>query len=464
LKDISTIVLQNLIKNSKFCEKVIPFIKDEYFSDPAQKKIFNTIFKHYSEYNSTPNLDVLGVELSSDKTVNESLEKEIEKVFDELKDYEDNLTEEWLVDRTEKFCQEMALFNGLMTSVAMFQDKKGIAEIPEILKEALSVSFDTSIGHDFLDDFEERYEYYTKPEHKVEFLLKSLNEITKGGFSNKTLNLFLATTHGGKSALMCSLAADNLLSGKNVLYLTMEMAEEEIAKRIEANLFNMEMDDIQKLPFDSFTSKIKNIVKKTSGKLIIQEYPTGVPNVGNFKILLRELLLKKNFKPDIIYIDYLNLCSSFRLKGNTTANSFTYYKVIAEEVRGFAQEMKLPIVSASQFNRGGATNSDPDMDNISESFGVAFTGDFVAAIIATEELIEQGVVSIKQLKNRYSDKNKKLRFMLGFDRPKMKFYDVDNPGKIKQTTNTMAEDSVFQTEEEYKETIKSKNKFDKFKF
>lgn len=462
MKDVTTLILQNLINNESYCEKVIPFLKDEYFTDIAEKKIFSAIFKHYSEYNQSPNLDVLGVEISNDKSINEKLEESIEKQFEKLKDYENNLTEQWMVDRTEQFCKEMAIFNGLMKSVELYEGKKGISEIPEILKEALSVSFDTSIGHDFLEDYEERYEYYTKPEHKVEFKLKSLNEITQNGFSNKTLNLFLATTHGGKSALMCSLAADNLISGKNVLYLTMEMAEEEIAKRIEANLFDMEMDYIQKLKKDTFTNKIQELVKKTTGKLIIQEYPTGVPNVGNFKVLLRELLLKKNFKPDIIYIDYLNLCSSFRLKGNTTANTFTYYKTIAEEVRGFAQEMKLPIVTASQFNRGGATNSDPDMDNISESFGVAFTGDFVAAIIATDELIEQGVVLIKQLKNRYADKNKKMKFMLGFDRPKMRFYDVDNPSKITQTTKTIAEESAFQTEEEFKESKRSK--FDKFKF
>ncbi len=462
MKDITTIILQNLVNNEIYCEKVIPFLKEEYFTDIAEKKIFSAISKHYVEYKKTPNIDVLGVELSTDKSINEKLAESIQSNLEKLNDYDKNVTEQWLIDKSEKFCQEMAIYNGLMKSVELYEAKKSIAEIPEILKEALTVSFDASIGHDFLEDFEERYEYYTKPEHKVEFKLKSLNEITKGGFTNKTLNLFLATTHGGKSALMCSLAADNLLSGKNVLYLTMEMAEEEIAKRIEANLFDMEMDSIQELKFDTFSNKIHNIVKKTTGKLIIQEYPTGVPNVGHFKTLLRDLYLKKNFVPDIIYIDYLNLCSSFRLKGNTTANTFTYYKTIAEEVRGFAQELEVPIVTASQFNRGGSSNSDPDMDNISESFGVAFTGDFVAAIIATEELIEQGVVLIKQLKNRYSDKNKKLRFMLGFDRPKMKFYDVDNPHKIIQTTTTVTEESAFQTEEEFKET--RKNKFDKFKF
>lgn len=426
----SEVILKNLIKNSEFTARVLPFLKDEYFERREEKILFSQISKHVEKFQSNPTIESLYISLIDEKTINE---REAEGVDDIIKTIRDNNEEskmDWLIETTERFCQERALHNAITSSIQiMGGEKKGVTTgaIPDLLKEALAISFDSSLGHDFIADAEKRYEYYHRPEIKIPFDLEFLNKITKGGFTKKTLSVFMAGTHVGKSAFMCHQAGFNMKDGKNVLYFTMEMAEEEISKRIDANLLDLTIDDVMVMPKDLYMKKINKLKAKTLGKLIVKEYPMGGANVGHFRMFINELRLKQNFIPDIIYIDYLNICSSLRMAGNKQASSYSLVKSISEEVRGLATETNTAIVSATQTNRSGFDNSDPDMTDISESFALNFGVDFMAAMIATDDLKSRNQILIKQLKNRFSDMNKYPKFLIGFDREKMKYFDVDDP-------------------------------------
>ncbi len=417
-------ILRNLLYNEEYYRKVVPFIKAEYFQEYSEKVIFEEISDFSAKYDKIPTKEVLTINLQNrtdltDETFNDTIIS-VKNLSDEWVDYD------WLLDATEKWCQDRAIYLALMQSIKIADggDKKlDKGAIPSILQDALSVSFDEHIGHDYLEQVTSRYEFYHRKEEKIPFDLDKFNYITKGGLPNKTLNIALAGTGVGKSLFMCHCAGAALSQGKNVLYITCEMAEEKIAERIDANLLNVNVKDITDLPEVMFTSKVNEISRKTQGKLIIKEYPTASAHAGHFKALLSDLKLKKDFKPDIIFVDYLNICASVRYKG-AIVNSYTYVKAIAEELRGLAVECNVPIVSATQTTRSGFGNSDPDLTDTSESFGLPATADFMFALISTEELEQQGRILVKQLKNRYNDPTSSRKFMVGIDRSKMKLYDV----------------------------------------
>jgi replicative DNA helicase len=421
---IEETILRNLIFNEEYYRKVIPFLKAEYYETYHEKVIFEEIADFAAKYDKIPTKEVLAINLQSradltEETFKDSLQG-INSLTDEWVDYD------WLLDATEKWCQDRAIYLALMQSIKIADggDKRlDKGAIPSILQDALAVSFDEHIGHDYIEQSSDRYEFYHRKEEKIPFDLEKFNFITKGGLSNKTLNVALAGTGVGKSLFMCHAAGASLTQGYNVLYITCEMAEEKIAERIDANLLNVNVKDIVELPEVLFSSKVQEIAKKTRGKLIIKEYPTASAHVGHFKALLSDLKLKKDFKPDIIFVDYLNICASVRYKG-AIVNSYTYVKAIAEELRGLAVECSVPIVSATQTTRSGYGNSDPDLTDTSESFGLPATADFMFALISTEELEQQGRILVKQLKNRYSDLVTSRKFMVGIDRAKMKLYDV----------------------------------------
>lgn len=422
------IVLKNLLRNEEYTRKVLPFLKSEYFIADTDKVLFQTIQEFILKYNTQPTKDALQIEIDKNKTLTEDT---VKKIYDDLqqmnKDAEDTNID-WLVSTTEQFCQDKGIYNAIMKSIEIMNSPKGSlskGSIPQLLSDALAISFDPNIGHDYFDNIEERYEYYHRVQEKIPFDLEFFNKITKNGLPKKTLNIALAGTGVGKSLFMCHCAASALSQGKNVLYITLEMAEEKIAERIDANLLNVNIKDIGALPEAIFTSRINEIGKKTQGKLIIKEYPTASAHAGHFKSLLNELSLKKYFKPDIIFIDYLNICSSARYKGHIV-NSYTYVKAIAEELRGLAVEHNVPVVSATQTTRSGFGNSDVDLTDTSESFGLPATADFMFALIATEELEQSGRIMVKQLKNRYNDPTMHKRFTVGVDRAKMKLYNVDD--------------------------------------
>ena len=425
-------ILKHLILDEEYTRKTLPFIKGEYFQESSEKLLFTEIESYVNKYNTMPTQEALAIEI--DKRINltdEQHKKTIALVKQITIDPEVSDTK-WLIDATEDFCQEKAIYNGIMQSIQILDDKnKNNAEkldkgsIPKILADALSVSFDNHIGHDFIDDAETRYDFYHKVERRIPFDLDYLNRITKGGLAEKSLNIVLAGTGVGKSLFMCHCAAANLTMGKNVLYITMEMAEERIAERIDANLMNVELDRLIGMPKETYLRKVESLREKTKGKLIIKEYPTASANVNHFNHLLNELKLKRQFIPDIIYIDYLNICSSARMKMGSSINSYTYIKAIAEELRGLAVEHKLPIVSATQTTRSGYTNSDVGLEDTSESFGLPATADLMFALISTEELADLNQIMVKQLKNRYSDPTTNKRFVIGVDRAKMKLYDAE---------------------------------------
>jgi len=427
----SDIILRNLIKNEEYTKRVLPFIEEEYFSKQSEKDLFKHVRAFVGKYNVCPTIEALFIELSNDKTIKENVIGDIDKTLGEFKEDYELPQIDWLITTTEDFCKQRAIENAIHESISIIEGESKLTSgaIPDIVQKALAVSFNKSVGHDYIEDAEKRFEYYHRKEEKVKLGLEFLNKVTKGGFSKKTLNLFLSATHGGKSALMCFLAAQNLMEGDDVLYISLEMAEEEIAKRIDANLMNVTFDDLMLLSEKMFFDKMSSIKKRTLGKLITKEYPTGAAHVGHVKNLLNELRLKKNFTPKIIYIDYLNIMTSFRIKPGTLSNTYLYNKSISEELRGLAVEEAVPIVSASQFNRMGATNGDPNMEDISESFGVNFTADWIAALISSDELISQNQMLIKQLKSRYDDKNRIPKFLVGFDRLKMQFSNVNDPLK-----------------------------------
>jgi replicative DNA helicase len=427
---IEKTILRNLLKNDQFTRKSLPFLKDEYFFEEDDRILFSTVRDFVLKYNTNPTVEALNIDISSKSGIQDKVLREIESTLAEIKsardDKEPNL--QWLVDHTEQFCQDKSLYNAIMKSIEIMKDEKGNTSkgaIPKILSDALSVSFDPNVGHDYLEQYEDRYEYYHRVQEKLAFDLEYMNLITKGGLPKKTLNIILATTGAGKSLFMCHCAAACLTMGKNVLYITLELAEEEVARRIDANLMNTSFDDLMVLNKEMYMKKVTNLKSKTDGKLIIKEYPTASANALHFKTLLNELYLKKNFKPDIIFVDYMNICCSSRVKPGANINSYTYVKSIAEELRGLAVEFEVPLVTATQSNRTGHDNSDVDLTNTSESFGVPATADFMFALITSEELEQLGQIQVKQLKNRFSDPSQNKRFVLGIDKSKMKLFDVE---------------------------------------
>ena len=423
---IEKTILSNLIHSEEYCRKVVPFLKSEYFSDQFERIIAEELLQFFNQYNKPASLDILAIQISKRKLHKDQISS-IEKYINDLDFTTDN--EDWLLKNTESFCKKQAVYNAIIESFEIIEGKnKTLAEdaIPSMLSEALAVSFDKSVGHDYLEDFLARYDFYHKLEEKLSFDLELFNKITKGGLSKKTLNVILAGTGVGKSLFMCHVAAGALSQNKNVLYITMEMAEERIAERIDANLLNMSMDELSKVDKDIYETRISKLIKKTTGKLIIKEYPTASAHAGHFKSLLEELKLKRDFKPDLIIIDYLNICASSRIKYGAGVNSYTYVKSIAEELRGLGVEYNVPVLSATQTTRGGYDNTDVDLTDTSESFGLPATVDFMFALISTEELENLNQIMVKQLKNRYNDPSYYKRFVIGVDRARMKLYDVED--------------------------------------
>ena len=425
-------ILKHLLLDEEYTRKTLPFIKGEYFQESSEKLLFDEIQTYVNKYNTMPTKEALVIEIDKRVNLTDDQHKKTVALVKQITIDPEVSDTKWLIDATEDFCQEKAIYNGIMQSIQILDDKdKSKTEkldkgsIPKILADALSVSFDNHIGHDFIDDAETRYDFYHKVERRIPFDLDYLNRITKGGLAEKSLNIVLAGTGVGKSLFMCHCAAANLTMGKNVLYITMEMAEERIAERIDANLMNVELDRLIGMPKDVYLKKVETLREKTKGKLIIKEYPTASANVNHFAHLLNELKLKRQFIPDIIYIDYLNICSSARMKMGSSINSYTYIKAIAEELRGLAVEHKVPVVSATQTTRSGYTNSDVGLEDTSESFGLPATADLMFALISTEELADLNQIMVKQLKNRYSDPTTNKRFVIGVDRAKMKLYDAE---------------------------------------
>ena len=456
---IEFLILRNFLHNEQFTRKVLPFIKAEYFEDTSQKVIFEEILNFVQKYNQLATKEILSIEVENRKDINEDSFKQISNLIENL---DDDPTEiDWLVNTTEKWCRDRAIYIALMESIHIADgkdEKKNRDSIPSILSDALAVSFDPNIGHDYLLDYEKRYESYHRKEEKIEFDLEFFNKITKGGLPNKTLNIALAGTGVGKSLFMCHVAASVLLQGRNVLYITLEMAEERIAERIDANLLNIPIQQLNELPKQMFETKVNSLAKKTQGTLIIKEYPTASAHSGHFKALLNELALKKSFKPDIIFIDYLNICASSRFKGSGNINSYTLVKSIAEELRGLAVEFNVPIVSATQTTRSGFGSSDVELTDTSESFGLPATADLMFALISTEELENLGQILVKQLKNRYNDPTVNKRFVVGIDRAKMRLYDVEQDAQ-KDILDSGKEDEYNDEEQR-----KPKKSFEGFKF
>jgi len=458
MERIETTILRNLVFNEDYSRKVIPFIQPDYFEQKTEKVIFEEIVQFIVKYGSAITIEALNIEVENRTDLTEDQIKEIREINYSLND--SVVDKQWLLDTTEKWCRDRAIYLALMESIHIAdgnnKDKNRDA-IPSILSDALAVSFDNNIGHDYLQNYEERYEFYHHKEDKIEFDLEYFNKITKGGLPNKTLNIALAGTGVGKSLFMCHLASSVLLQGRSVLYITLEMAEERIAERIDANLLNVPIQQLVDLPRQMFENKVTNISKKTQGTLIIKEYPTASAHSGHFKALLNELALKKSFRPDIIFIDYLNICASSRYKSNLSVNSYSYIKAIAEELRGLAVEFNVPIVSATQTTRSGYGSSDVELTDTSESFGLPATADLMFALISTEELEQLGQIMVKQLKNRYNDPTIYKRFIVGIDRAKMRLYDCE------QTAQKDILDSG-QDDEYNDEDKKPKKSFEGFKF
>ena len=426
MNEVESLVIKNLMLDEEYVRKALPFIKSEYFAESSGKHLFTIINKYFTEYDALPTKEALQIEVGQITGISDDQHKDIIKriadIDEERSDYE------WILDTTEKWCKERALYLALMSSIKIAEgndEQRATGAIPTILSDALAVSFDNHIGHDYLEDYEERYNFYHQKEEKIPFDLEFFNKITKGGLPNKTLNVALAGTGVFKSLFMCHSASSVLLQGKNVLYITLEMAEEKIAERIDSNLLECDIQNITELPKMMFENKVRRIAQKTQGKLVIKEYPTASAHVGHFRALLNDLALKKSFRPDIIYIDYLNICASSRYSKLGNVNSYSYIKAIAEELRGLAVETNVPIVSATQTTRSGYGSSDVDLTDTSESFGLPATADLMFALISTEELEEINQIMVKQLKNRYNDPTVNKRFVVGIDRAKMKLYDVE---------------------------------------
>lgn len=456
---IEQVILANLVLNEQYARKALPFIKGEYFQNKLDRSLYEMVHQFVDKYNKLPTKQSLLVDVES---VSSLTDEECAKLKQQIQALDESaVDQDWLVDETEKFCQDKAVYNAIFKSIGILdgKGKEGKGTIPHILSEALAVSFDPHIGHDFLDDASSRYDFYHKKEKRIPFDLDYLNRITKGGLPTKTLNIILAGTGVGKSLAMCHFAAANLTKGQNVLYITMEMAEERIAERIDANLMNVTLDELEILPRDVYEKKIDRVKQTTKGKLIIKEYPTSSAGSANFRHLLNELKLKRSFKPDIIYIDYLNICSSSRVKMGSSVNSYTYIKAIAEELRGLAVEFDVPIVSATQTTRSGFTSSDLGLEDTSESFGLPATADMMIALISTDELQELNQLLVKQLKNRYSDPSSHRKFVIGVDRAKMKLYDVEQHAQ-----HDIVDDGPAFDKTDSGRRMNGENKFDRSKF
>ena len=422
---LETTILQNLVYNEEYTRKVLPFLSVDYFQEREDKILYEKINEYINQYNTLPTQEALAIELDKSSIKDEEFQNSLECISNET----DETNISWLLDSTEKFCQDKAIYNAVVESISILDEggrnTRDKGSIPDILSDALSVSFDPHVGHDYFLDSDERYKFYHRVEEKIPWDLEYFNRITKGGLSNKTLNIALAGTGVGKSLFMCHAAASCLSQNCNVLYITLEMAEEKIAERIDANLLNISIDDLQKLPKDLYDNKINKLKQTIKGKLIVKEYPTAAANVNHFRALLNELNLKRSFVPNIILVDYINICTSSRIKPGANVNSYTYIKSIAEELRGLAVENAIPILSATQTTRSGFTNTDIGLEDTSESFGLPATADFMFAIISTEQMEELNQIMIKQLKNRYSDPTSNRKFVIGIDRSKMKLYDVE---------------------------------------
>ena len=457
-----TVILRALMHNEGYARRVLPFLKAEYFADRMDRKVYETISVFFQKYNSCPTRESLLIDISNLTDLSEQDMKDIRSLSAEISIDESN-DEKWLLDTTETFCKDKALYNAIMESIHIIDGKSKVKTpnaIPEILKDALGVSFDTSIGHDFLEDSDKRYEYYHKVEDRIPFDLEYFNKITNGGIPSKTLNVCLAGTGVGKSLFLCHHAAACLMQGRNVLYITCEMAEERIAERIDANLMDITMEDLRRLPKDIYDRKIARIMQGTKGKLVIKEYPTATATSMHFKHLLDELRLKRNFVPEIVFIDYLNICASSRFKMSGSINSYTYIKGIAEELRGLAVECKIPIFTATQTNRSGFSSTDVELTDTSESFGLPQTADFMFALMNSEQLEQLGQIQIKQLKNRYGDPASNKRFVVGIDRAKMKLFDLD--ASAQANIIDAGQDQDEEEESGFRRNMKSKfgRKFD----
>ena len=443
--NIEQTILRNLLTDEKYMRKVLPFIKPDYFQG-VYKTLFREVGKYVAKYNKLPSSESLSIELQDANMSQDQFTMAME-IVPQLFTIE-KIDQEWLLNNTEKWCQDRAIYNSIMESISIIDGKHDSLTknaIPELLQKALGVAFDTNIGHDYIENAEERYDFYHKEEDRIPFDLDYFNKITKGGVARKTFNIALAGTGVGKSLFMCHVAASSLVEGRNVLYITMEMAEERIAERIDANLLNVPIDQLDSMSKDMFTEKVNNLARKTTGRLIVKEYPTGSAHAGHFRALLNELKLKKQFEPDVIFVDYLNICASSRMKAMGGAiNSYTYIKAIAEELRGLAVEFDLPIFSATQTTRSGYSNSDVGLEDTSESFGLPATADLMFALISTEELQKDGQMMVKQLKNRYNDPTQHKRFVIGVDRSKMRLYDVEETQQ-----NLMDDTPVFAKKSSY---------------
>jgi len=462
---IETAILSNLVQNEEFCRKVVPHLKVEYFAERKEAAIASLLIDFFEKYNKTASLESLAIQIGDLKGFND---KEIPEILDytkELTKKEPN--EEWLIQQTEKFCKDRAVYNAILNSIKIIDGRDKVHAqdaIPSILSDALAISFDNHVGHDYIEDADARYEYYHRVEEKIPFDLDMFNKITKGGLSNKTLNIVLAGTGVGKSLFMCHVAAAALTQGKNVLYITMEMAEERIAERIDANLLNLTMDELKVVDKDIYQARIEKIAKKTQGHLVIKEYPTASAHAGHFRALLEELKMKREFSPDIIMVDYLNICSSQRMKMGASVNSYTYVKAIAEELRGLAVEYNVPILSATQTTRSGYTNSDPGLEDTSESFGLPATADLMFALVSNEELEQLNQIIVKQLKNRYNDPGYYKRFVIGVDRAKMKLYDVEVSAQTGLSDAGRDDDKPLFDKSDFGKRLHSGEGFNGFKF
>lgn len=439
---IEKTILSYLIYNEVFARKVLPFLKDEYFQNQPDKVVYKLISDYVQKYNNTPTKEVLFLELNNKEGLSETTFKDSKRTIEDLQ--VDNTDIQWLLDSTEKFCQDKAIYNAIMASIKILDDKSGASStgaIPTLLSDALGVSFDVSVGHDYFLNSDNRYDFYHRREEHIPFDLEFFNKITKGGLVRKTLNIALAGTGVGKSLFMCHCASHNLVSGRNVLYITMEMSEEKIAERIDANLLNTTVDELSVMPKDVYDKKIGRVKEKTVGKLIIKEYPTASAGSANFRHLINELRIKRNFIPDVIYIDYLNICSSSRIRSGSNVNSYTYIKAIAEELRGLAVEFNVPIVSATQTTRGGYGNSDVELTDTAESFGLPATADLMFALVSTDELEAVSQIMVKQLKNRYNDPTLYKKFVVGIDRAKMRLFNTEQSAQ----DNLIDDTKVFNT-------------------
>lgn len=454
------VIFSNLVTNEDYLRKVFPFIQKDYFSDTSDKVMFELISDYVNKYNRPPSKEALRVDLQLKESLSGDVYANVEKVIDDLA-VEAMTNMNWLVDNTEKFCQDKALYNAVLESIKIMDDNQTQtprSAIPKILQDALGISFDSQIGHDFIEDADERFEFYHRHDSRLPFDIELLNKITGGGLPPKSLSVLLAGTGVGKSLAMCHMAAANLQIGKNVLYITMEMSEEKIAERIDANLMNTPIQEMQLMDKETFDRKIARIKSKTVGKLIVKEYPTASAGSANFRHLLNELKMKRNFVPDVIYIDYLNICMSSRIKAGANVNSYTMIKAIAEELRGLAVEFNVPIITATQINRTGFASSDPELTDTSESFGLPATADFMIAMSQSEQLAELGQIMFKQLKNRYNDINYYKRFVVGVDKSKMRLFDIDQEEATTEDKPLMDKTEFGQQDFERK---KPKSKFGK---